>query len=116
MAFFYCLKFIKQNVTIQQSPLTKSVGGMYRVEAIQSILYGSTTYTIKTLGYPPSKCLFYFVKYQLWQQNKFYLNQTSIQDQPLIFADFLGCITYILADLGYGYYMLWPCEGLGSDV
>ena len=106
MAFFYCLKFIKQNVTIQQSPLTKSVGGMYRVEAIQSILYGNTTYTIKTLGYPPSKCLFYFVKYQLWQQNKSCTNQTSIQAGLLTYADFLAYIIFILADFGYGYCML----------
>ena len=116
MAFFIYLKFIKQNVTIQQSPLTKSVGGMYRVEAIQSILYGSTTYTIKTLGYPPSKCLFYFVKYQLWQQNKFCLNQTSIQAVQPIYADFFDYTIYILVGLGYGYYTLLPCEALGSDA
>lgn len=54
---------------------------------------------------------FLFCKILLWQQNKLFTKTTSIQGVRLTYADFLGCITYILAGLGYGYYMLWLCEG-----
>lgn len=84
---------------------------MYRVENYTIYIVWKYNLYNKDTWLSTLQVSFLFCKFLLWQQNKSFTKTTSIQGVLLTYADFLGCITYILAGLGYGYYMLWLCEG-----
>lgn len=84
---------------------------MYRVENYTIYIVWKYNLYNKDTWLSTLQVSFLFCKFLLWQQNGLFMKTTSIQKVRLTYADFLGCITYILAGLGYGYYMLWLCEG-----